>query len=399
MRILFILDEFLPENSGGAANVAFWLAKGLIKSGNDLLVLTATFDPENIGEVEIDGVKIRKVLAHPFGKFRNFRSLKNRAILKEAKKIFEEFKPDTVHIHALHHRFSYGIIGLAKQFSKVVFLTLHDSQTIFNGKLFPKRKICNLNPEYDYRVSWLDRLKRDGLIFNPFQIFFIKKYLSKADKIFAVSSALKEAVEANGISNVEVVHNGIDAKEWEVTENSERNILFAGRVDEAKGIKALIGAFGIVNYEIPDSRLTIVGDGDFKTEKNENIKILSWQSREEMKRLFSEAIIIVAPSLYLDPFPTVNLEAMAAGKPVIGTCFGGTKEVVVNNETGYIVNPYNEKELAEKIIYFLRNPEKTVAFGKAGCERVEKFFSIENQVEKTLLWYNKFIDNKVIHKK
>ena len=83
MRILFILDEFLPENSGGAANVAFWLAKGLIKAGHDLLILTATYNLESVGEIEVGGVKIRKILARPFGRLRNVKNLKNRAVLKE----------------------------------------------------------------------------------------------------------------------------------------------------------------------------------------------------------------------------------------------------------------------------------------------------------------------------
>ena len=407
MKILFILDEFLPENSGGAANVAFWLAKGLIKAGNDILVLTATNDSEFAGKTEIEGVGIRRIFTSPFGKLRNFKNLKNRAILKEAKKVFEEFRPDIVHIHSLHHRFSYGVIGLAKQFSKAVFLTLHDAQTVYNGKLFPKRKMCDLKPVYDYKISFFDNLKKDGLGLNPFQKFLIKRALKKADKIFSVSHALKNALEANGISNIETTHNGINADEWVGGEATSNNILFAGRVDEAKGIIALIRVFDAVNFEVPDAKLTIVGDGDFspygrspeggKTEKNENIKILPWQSREEMKKLFTGAAVIAVPSLYLDPFPTVNLEAMAAGKPVVGTCFGGTPEVVVNNETGYIANPYNEKELAEKIIDLLKNKEKAAVFGKAGRERVERMFNIDAQVQKTLEWYDKFFSHYVVH--
>lgn len=391
MKILFILDEFLPENSGGAANVAFWLAKGLMNAGHELLVLTATNNPESVGEIEIEGIKIRKISTRYFGRLRNFKNLKNRDILEKAEKVFEEYRPDIVHIHALNHRFSYGIIGLAKQFSKAVFLTLHDAQTIYNGKLYPKRKICELKPEYDYKISWFDNLKKDKFSYNPFQKFFIKRALKKVDKIFAVSRALKGALEANKISNIEVVHNGINSSEWSYGEAIGNNILFAGRVDEAKGVKALIRAFKTVNYEIPDATLTIVGDGDFKTEKNENIKILPWQSREEMKKLFIGAAVIAVPSLYIDPFPTVNLEAMAAGKPVVGTCFGGTPEAVLDNETGYIVNPYNEKELAGKIIDLLKNPEKTARFGNNGRDRVEKFFSLKKQVQQTLNWYKKFL--------
>jgi len=391
MRILFVLDEFLPENSGGAANVAFSLAKGLINAGNELLVLTATNNLESVNEIEIEGVKIRRILASLFGRLRNFKNLKNRAILKEAKKVFEEFKPDIVHIHALHHRFSYGIIGLAKQFSKAIFLTLHDSQTVYNGKLFPKRKVCELKPEYDYKISWLDNLKNDKFSYNPFQKFLIKRALKKINKIFAVSHALKDALEVNGISNIDVIHNGINVQEWTVAESRENNILFAGRVDEAKGADTLVGVFNIVNSQVLDARLTIVGDGNFNAGNNHNIEALPWQSREEIKKIFSQAAVVAVPSLYLDPFPTVNLEAMAAGKPVVGTCFGGTKEAVVDNETGFIVNPYDEKKLAEKIIDLLKNSEKAIAFGRGGYQTVVKVFSLEKQVKKTLIWYNKFL--------
>ena len=391
MRILFILDEFLPENSGGAANVAFSLAKEFVKLNNDLLVLTATNNPASVGEIKIEGVKIRRIFTSSFGKSRNFKNLKNRAILKETKKVFEEYQPDIIHIHALHHRFSYGVVGLAKKSAKAVFLTLHDAQTVYNGKLYPKRKICDLNPEYDYRVSWVDCLKRDGLSYNPFQRFFIKKALKKIDKIFSVSESLKEALEVNGISNIETVHNGIDAEEWQVKEISGNNILFVGRVDEAKGIRVLIKVFEDISSEVPNAKLTIVGDGEFNAGSNKNIRVLPWQDRENMKRIFSEIKVIIVPSLYLDPFPTVNLEAMVSVKPVVGTCFGGTPEVVKDNETGYIVNPYNEKELAEKIIDLLKNPEKAAQFGNNGRERVKNFFSLKSQIQKTLFWYNKFL--------
>jgi len=181
-------------------------------------------------------------------------------------------------------------------------------------------------------------------------------------------------------------------KEREILETPERNVLFAGRVDDAKGVKVLVKAFSIAGSEIPDATLTIIGDDDFKAGQGGNIKTLPWQGREEMKKLFAKAMVVALPSLYLDPFPTVNLEAMAAGKPVIGTCFGGTKEAVSNNETGYIINPYNEKELADKIVDLLKNPEKATAFGKAGRTRIKEFFSLEKQVQETLAWYKKFIE-------
>jgi glycosyltransferase involved in cell wall biosynthesis len=395
MKILFILDEFLPENTGGAPNIAFGLAKSLIKSGHQLMVLTATHNLQKTGELGIEGVKIKVILTKPFGRLRNWKNLKNRNILKQAGDILAQYKPDIVHIHTLHHRFSYGVIGLAKKFSKAVFLTLHDAQVVFNGKLFPKRKICNLIPKDDYRINWLDNVKRDGLTYNPFQRFFIKKALKRADKIFTVSHALEVALKANSISNIEFIHNGIGVGEWMIGEMAQKNILFTGRIDEAKGIKVLAEAFEEVNSQVPDAKLNIVGNSDFNF-ANKNIKVLPWQNREVMKKIFSEASLVVVPSLYLDPFPTVNLEAMAAAKPVVGTCFGGTPEAIVDNETGYIVNPYNVDDLADKIIDLLKNPEKARAFGLAGYERVKEKFNLETMTKAYLSWYQRMLSNKRI---
>ncbi len=391
MKILFILDEFLPENSGGAANVAFGLAKGIMKSGHQILVLTATNDERKAGETEIEGVKIKIIFTKPFGRLRNWKNIKNRPVLREAEKIIGNYKPDAVHIHTLHHRFSYGVINSAKKYAGAVFITLHDAQAVYNGKLFPKRKICGCDSG-DYKISWLDRLKKDGPAFNPFQRFFIKRALKKTDKIFAVSDALKNALETNGIPNIEVIHNGIDAKEWPFAGVGEKKIIFIGRVGEAKGIFNLIEAFETAKSKIAGAKLIIVGDGDFDSGRDKNIEIMPWQGREAVKKIFSEAGAIAVPSLYLDPFPTVNLEAMAAGKPVVGTCFGGTPEAIIDGVTGYIVNPYDKEKLAEKIVDLLENPEKAAILGKAGRERAENFFSLESQTEKTLEWYRKFLN-------
>jgi len=80
---------------------------------------------------------------------------------------------------------------------------------------------------------------------------------------------------------------------------------------------------------------------------------------------------------------------MACRKPVIATYFGGSREAVKDGETGYIVNPFNIEELAEKIIYLLKNPEIAEKFGEAGYERVKEKFSLEKMMQNYLRWYEK----------
>ena len=76
----------------------------------------------------------------------------------------------------------------------------------------------------------------------------------------------------------------------------------------------------------------------------------------------------------------VNLEAMVVKKPVIATCFGGAKEVVVNNETGFVVNPYDIETFSCKITSLLENPVLSKKMGESGFERVKNMFTVKNQV-------------------
>ena len=106
---------------------------------------------------------------------------------------------------------------------------------------------------------------------------------------------------------------------------------------------------------------------------------LGWLSGTELQKAYASAALVVVPSLSFDSFPTVNLEAMAAGKPVVATCFGGSREAVQDGVTGYIVNPFNVPVLAEKIVDLLQSVEKLNRFGHEGHERVLKEFTLEKQ--------------------
>ena len=75
---------------------------------------------------------------------------------------------------------------------------------------------------------------------------------------------------------------------------------------------------------------------------------------------------------------------MAAGKPVIGTCFGGTPEAVLDGETGTIINPENIDEFAEAILELLGDPEKRKRMGEAGRNRISDNFSLDEQVRRYL---------------
>ena len=407
MKILYFSDEFPPAVTGGAAIVAYDFAVALLKKGHEVFVITASQDRSRAGKSEIDGVKIFTLFSKYPVFLRHYLSAWNPFLAGKIKKILKEIKPDIVHVHNIHTHISYSALKIAKKSGAKVFLTAHDTMLVSYGKAyFP----CG---EKNFRVTaWLN-MKTAGKRYNPFRNMAIKYYLRYVDKVFAISASLKNLLAQNGIKS-EVLHNGIDAGQWTKPLESDiqnfkkkfgitdkRVVFFGGRLSGAKGGLQIIKAFSHVIKLLPnkDAVLVIAGretSGKHKMEEfiknfgvSDYVVFTGWLEREEMKTAFFVSDVCVTPSIYFDPFNLFNIEAMAASKPVVGTCFGGTSEIVIDSQTGYIVNPLDNEDMGRKICELVSDAEKSAVFGKNGRKRVEEFFSLEKQAQKLIGWYEK----------
>lgn len=411
MRILILSDLF--DNSAKTVAVVRSMVRGLHEAGNKVHVITSVQDRNLAGKKVVGAITVWSVYSNYNLFWRAYRSLYNPQTVKHIASILKEVKPDIVHAHNIHTHFSYYALKIAKQIGAKVFLTAHDVMLFHYGKLteFINPSDLSCPEKFSYRISIWQQIKRAGKTYNPFRNIIIRHYLKYVDKIFAVSNALKEALVQNGIANLAVIHNGIDVNEWLVEENkirefkenynllSKKTILFGGRLSEAKGGRVIMIAMEKIVKKVPNALLLIIGkiDNYAKNMLNfgqklgigKHIMTIGWLSGDSLKSAFHASDVIVVPSLYPDPFPTVNLEAMAASKPVVATCFGGTPEAVINNETGYIVNPFNIEIMADKIVYLLSNPNIAKKFGEAGYERIKKEFSLGRMIEEYLSWYKK----------
>ena len=94
---------------------------------------------------------------------------------------------------------------------------------------------------------------------------------------------------------------------------------------------------------------------------------------DQVLRLFRSARAVVVPSVWSDPCPTVVLEAMAAGRPVVAAASGGIVDMVVDGVTGLLVAPGDVSALAQAISSVLRDPRAAQAFGAAGRNRAREF--------------------------
>ena len=417
MKILILSGGFPPTSNAGAEKVAFNLAKGFQKLGKQVYIITTVQKKIETGKLDYQGLTIFQIYANYHQRWHSYLGLYNPQTVSRVKAIIKRIQPDVTHIHVPHHYLSYYCLKIAKKYSKAVFLTVHDVMPFHHGKLIEFINPNNLSipKTFNYKVTPWQQIKRFKKRYNPFRNIIIRHYLKYVDKIFAVSYALKCALNQNNIKNVEVIHNGIDVNEWQVNNEKLKNfkkkynlfnkkiVFFAGRLGAFKGGGKIIGIMEVVTRQIPNTVLLVAGRKDsyaqemLELAENKNVSLIltGWIEDDDLKSAYHSSDIIVTPSIYLDPFNLINIEGMACKKPVVGTCFGGTTEIVVDNKTGYIVNPFNAQIMAEKIIDLLKNPDKAEQFGQAGYQRIKKHFTIQNQVEETFQYYQKALINLV----
>lgn len=406
MKIVFLQDDFPPQSFGGAGISTYELALGMKKAGHQVFVITTCRKEDEDGESEYKGLKIFKIASNYHGKWRAYLSLYNRFVARKADELMKKIKPDLALVNNIHFYLSYHCLKIAKRHAKVVIFTARDAMAFNYGKLETKRYLEHFN----YRTTWLDHIKQAKKRWNPMRNLFIKRYLKYADKIVAISGALKDALEQNKIKNVRVIHNGIDASKWNVSEDemmrfkekyniqNKKILLFGGRLSSSKGGAKTIEALSLIYKEDPNVALLVAGKIDEYTNAMkkyaEELGIVKqliftgWIERDEIKILYAVSDIALMPSICFDAFGRVNIEAMASRKPVIGTCYGGTPEVVIDGVTGYIVNPLYPEQIAKKVIKLLKDPEKAKQFGNAGYERIKKHFNLEDKVKEYLDVYD-----------
>jgi glycosyltransferase involved in cell wall biosynthesis len=162
-------------------------------------------------------------------------------------------------------------------------------------------------------------------------------------------------------------------------------VLAAGRLSPEKGFSVLVDAANRVRGRVPDARFVLFGEGAERPRLESLIAQLGLASVfrlagfcNDLDALIPWADVIALPS-FTEGLPNVALEAGAAGVPVVATAVGGTPEVILDGETGYLVPAGDDSALAERIIDLLANRDKSRRFGAAAVQRMAGEFSFEAQ--------------------
>ena len=229
-----------------------------------------------------------------------------------------------------------------------------------------------------------------GLVESKYNSIFAgyKKYV---DVWFAPSKFMMSRVHTHlgvDIENITVIPPFIDSKNIEPEFKSNGYILFAGRLENYKGLYTLLKAMKVVN-----KKLIVVGDGTEKNKleeisiiENIDVKFVGHKEKSTVLGLIGGAECVVVPSECHENSPNIILEAYSKGKPVVATNIGGIPEMIVDGETGYLFELKNHEELGNKILKACSNSE---SMGRASRDYVEKNYNKNIHREKLLDMYSK----------
>jgi glycosyltransferase involved in cell wall biosynthesis len=201
--------------------------------------------------------------------------------------------------------------------------------------------------------------------------WLLKPILRRAEAVICVSQELTRAVEKLG-ANAVYIPNGTAVPD-RVEEASPPEILYAGRMVEEKGIRELAEAAAGLN-------LVVAGDGPLRDLIPQAIGLVP---HDELEDLYDRAAIVVIPS-YQEGLSVVCLEAMAHGRPVVGSDIPGVAELVIPDETGLLVPPRDARRLREALLELLDDPERRRQMGIAGRERILETASWDRVVPATI---------------
>jgi glycosyltransferase involved in cell wall biosynthesis len=197
--------------------------------------------------------------------------------------------------------------------------------------------------------------------------------VARAESILCVSEFIRDVLIGRGFpANKLVVHYlGIDIPAGIMLPPAGvgTTVLFVGRLVEKKGVDTLIDAVAIARREYPSLELTIIGDGPAKAAlekraRSSGVKanFMGWLAGKEVMRAMRRALLIAVPSRAAaggdsEGLPTVIMEAMVQGVPVVASRHAGIPEIVSDGVTGLLVPEADSPRLADAILAIARDPE------------------------------------------
>jgi len=384
--------------TGGAELQMLSLRQGLKERGHDARLFTSHCIPVQDSPLLAD--------YHCFGTNSRLEVVLETANLSsyfQLKKVLQDFKPDVVHVRLFLTQLSPLILPLLKPFPSVYQTALYRPICPVGTKMLPDGSPC-------YHQAGKACLKMGCVTPQSWLFLMVQRQLwlrwrSAFDTVVALSHRMKARLEAEGVSPVQVVYNGVPLREMRPPLKNLPIVAFAGRLSPEKGVDVLIKAFAKIVPIFPEAQLLIAGEG--KEEGNlrqlaealkisQNVKFLGYLTRSELENTFNCAWVQVVPSIWDEPFGNVTTEAMMRGTAVVASAVGAQPEIIEEGVTGLLVPPNDEEALSTALLSILKDQNLAEKMGQLGRKRAIEHFSEDRRTEHFLEIYQQLLTAKSI---
>lgn len=298
--------------------------------------------------------------------------------------LIDATRPDLVHCHNIYHQLTPSIIGAAKARGVPVALTLHDYKPVCptytrlqNGKPCSECLDGSFAPVLRHRCAE-GSLGKSALLYAEAVVQRRLGNYEKVDRFIAPSRFMANSVACRFPGErVALLYNGVDTANSPVADKNEGYALFLGRLSHEKGVATLLRAHASTGARWP---LTVAGTGPLRDglmAQYKHANFVGHLAGAALKQALAGAAVVVVPSEWYENCPMSVLEAMASGKPVIGSRMGGIPELVAEGETGLLFEAGNAEELGECLGRLMGDPALRQRMGRAARARAEREFSLE----------------------
>jgi glycosyltransferase-like protein len=279
----------------------------------------------------------------------------------------------------------------------------HTQDCVGANSLYELKRFKELKAPTVRTIHHVDEFR--GKVLTEFQ----EKSIHLLDNKIVVSKYWKDALKKGFNVNAHLVYNGIDLARFSPSKNAmtrtgRHSILYVGGLEARKGVEYLLLAMELVQKEIPDSKLTIIGragltSGESYNERDmfenladrigigDSVLFRDFVSEGRLKQYYQRCDVYVLPSR-MEGWGLTLMEAMALKKPVVASRVGGIPELVDHGKNGLLVPSGDVKGLADSIVRILKDKKLATDFGRAARRKVE-LFTWDRTAKMTLKIYQK----------
>jgi len=392
-------------DTGGQVVYVLELAKAISKLNIKVDIYTRWFDKSKKQIDPVPGFPDVRIIRIPAGPWNFIPKEKIYEVLPELSENMIDFiKEKNINYDLFHgHYVDAGIVTVkvAKALNKPSYFTAHSL-----GE-WKREQMGGKPDEMEKKFNFHHRIAEEVRIFKTVNAQSVtskvqKEKLNKLYNYFA--------------DNIVIIPPGVDVHTYTIPDKNkepikttlpEKYIFCLSRIDTNKGHDLLLNAFDLVRKEVNDIYL-VIGGGSPNPKPRElsvfekmhkiidkkglkdKVRIIGYVSDELMLPYYQQSQLFVLPSLF-EPFGMTTQEAMACGKPVVASKFGGIRNVINNGKNGLLVDPSNPKEFAKKIIKLLNDEKYRENIGTEAYKTIQKYYSWEAIANRFLKFYKDFI--------